>query len=266
VSGRPILRGILAVAALALWAGQAAAQPTTASAQAAAAQSPAEPAAAAKKPAPPRDPGRPHAFELTASVLWFAPSSLGARDADLTSNNSSGSPYRLFTASGEFENAAGVEVRTGYRLTKRLAIEGGATFSRPGVNYTITSDVESTSAFTAPGERMSQLFVDASLVAYLSSRGLAGGRLQPFAEAGAGYLQQVHQQGSALSGYYSTDSGQVFHVGGGARYSLGRTKSGAVTGYGLRFDARYYIRNGGFSFGGGATGTFVAGGGLVIAF
>ncbi len=258
--------GALVAAALVLSGGQAAAQLTPGSAETQAAQSPAKSAPASKKPAPSREPGRPHSFELTASVLWFAPSSLGARDANMTSNTPSGSPYPLFTASGEFEGAAGVEVRTGYRLTKRLAIEGGATFSRPGITYTIANDVESTGPFTAPGETMSQLFVDASVVAYLSSRGLAGGRLQPFVEAGGGFLRQFHQEGGVLSGYYATDSGQVYHVGGGARYSLRRTKSGSVTGCGLRFDARYYIRNGGFSFDGGATGTFVAGGGLVIAF
>jgi len=264
---KPLVGCTIVAATLVLSGGRAAAQPTpVASAQSSAAQAPATGAPASKKPAPSRDPGRPHAFELTASVLWFAPSSLGARDANLTSNNPAGSPYRLFTASGEFENAAAVEVRAGYRLTKRLAIEGGATFSRPGITYTITNDVENPTTFTAPGEPMSQLFVDASLVVYLSSRGLAGGRLQPFAGAGAGLLRQYHQQGSALSGYYATDSGQVYHVGGGARYALRRTKSGPVTGYGLRFDARYYIRNGGFSFDGGTTGTFVAGGGLVIAF
>jgi hypothetical protein len=263
---KPLVVCAIAAAALIPLASRVAAQPTSASAQAPAAKAPATSAPASKKPAPSKVPGRPHSFELTASVLWFAPSSLGARDANLTSNNPTGSPYRLFTASGEFENAAGVEMRTGYRLTKRLAIEGGATFSRPGITYTIANDVESPSAFTAPGETMSQLFVDASLVVYLSSRGLAGGRLQPFAEAGGGFLRQFHQQGSALSGYYAIDSGQVYYVGGGARYSLRRTKSGPVTGYGLRFDARYYIRNRGFSFDGDTTRTFAAGGGLVIAF
>ena len=263
---RAVTACTLVAAALALSGSRAAAQPTAAAAQTSAAQAPAGPAPASKKPAPSREPGRPHSFELTASLLWFAPSSLGTRDANLTSNNTAGSSYRLFTASGEFENAAGVEVRAGYRLTKRLAIEGGATLSRPGITFTIANDVEGASTFTAAGETMSQLFVDASLVVSLSSRGLAGGRLEPFVEAGGGFLQQFHQQGGVLSGYYATDSGQVYHVGGGARYSLKRTKSGPVTGYGLRFDARYYIRHGGFSFDGGTTATFVAGGGLVIAF
>ncbi len=264
---RPLTACALAVVAL-VWCsgGRAAAQQAPESARATTAQPPATPAPAAKKPAPSRDPGRPHAWELTASVLWFAPSSLGTRDASLTSNNSSGSAYRLFSASGEYETAAGVEVRTSYRLMRRLAIEGGATFSRPAVTFTIANDVENATGFTASGETMSQLFVDASLVAYLSPRGFAGGRLHPFVAAGGGFLREFHGQGGALSGYYAVDSGQVYHVGGGARYSLGRTRSGAVTGYGLRFDARYYIRGGGFSFDGGTTSTFVAGGGFVIAF
>jgi hypothetical protein len=264
---KPLTACALVVVALA-WCsgGRAAAGQAAESAQAPPAQPSGKPAPAAKKPAPSRDPGRPHSFELTASVLWFAPSSLGARDAHLTSNDPAGSAYRLFTASGEYENAAGVEVRTSYRLSRRLAIEGGATVSRPGITYTIANDVENAAGFTASGETLSQLFVDASLVAYLSPRGFAGGRLQPFVEAGGGFLREFHGQGSPLSGYYAIDSGQVYHVGGGARYSLGRTRSGAVTGYGLRFDARYYLRSGGFSFDGGTTATFVAGGGFVVAF
>ncbi len=264
---KPLTACVLVVVALA-WCsgGRADAQQAQGSAQTLPAQRPGKPAPAAKQPAPSREPGRPHSFELTASVLWFAPTSLGARDANLTSNNPAGSAYRLFTVSGEYGNAAGVEVRTGYRLTRRFAIEGGVTFSQPAVTFTIANDAENAAGFTASGETTSQLFVDASLVAYLSPRGFAGGRLKPFVAVGGGFLQEYHRQGSALSGYYAADSGQVYHVGGGARYSLGRTRSGAVTGYGLRFDARYYIRNGGLSFGGGSTSTFVAGGGFVIAF
>jgi hypothetical protein len=253
----------LAVIGLAWSGSQVAAQPA---AEETAAQAPARPAPNAKRPAPPREAGRPHSLELTTSVLWFAPSSLGTRNANLTSNTTSGTPYRWFTASGDFENGVGVEARVSYRLTRRFAIEGGFTFSRPGVSYTIANDTEGAAGFTASGETVSQWFVDASLVAFLSQRGFAGGRLKPFVEAGGGFLRQLHGQDGAFSTYYSGDSGQVFHVGGGTRYSLRRTKSGAVTGYGLRFDARYYIRHGGFSFDGGNTATFVAGGGFVVSF
>jgi hypothetical protein len=255
------------------WSGsQASAQSTTQTqtktqdAAQTAAQAPARPSPNAKRRAPSHEAGRPHSLELTASVLWFAPSSLGTSDANLTTNNLAGTDYRWFTASGDFENAVGVEARASYRLTRRLAIEGGVTFSRPAISFTIANDVEGAEGFTQSGETISQLFLDASLVAFLSQRGFAGGRLKPFVEGGAGYLRELHGQSGALSSYYSSDSGQVFHVGGGARYSLRRPKSGAVTGYGLRFDARYYIRHGGFSFGGDPPGTFVAGGGLVISF
>ena len=232
----------------------------------AAAQAPANPAPNAKRPAPSREAGRPHSFELSASVLWLAPSSLGTRKATLTGNVTSGTPYAWFTASGDFESAVGVEARGSYRVTRRIAIEGGVTFSRPAVTYTISNDAEGAAGFTESGETMSQLFVDASVVAFLSQRGFAGGRLSPFVEAGGGFLRQLHGQEGALADYYSSDTGQVFHVGGGARYSLRRTKSGILTGYSLRFDARYYIRNGGFSFDGGWTNTFAAGAGLVVSF
>jgi hypothetical protein len=232
----------------------------------AAAQAPASQAPNVKRRAPPREAGRPHSFELSASVLWLAPSSLGTRNAALTGNNTSGTPYPWFAAEGDFESAAGVEARASYRLTRRIAIEGGVTFSRPAVTYTISNDTEGAAGFTESGETMSQLFVDASVVAFLSPRGFAGGRLLPYVEGGGGFLRQLHGQDGALSTYYSSDTGQVFHVGGGARYALRRTKSGVLTGCSLRFDARYYIRNGGFSFDGGRTNTFAAGAGLVVSF
>ena len=249
---RPLAAWALAFLALAWTAGAAEAQ--DASPQ------------ASRKPAPSREPGRPHSLDLSTSLFWFPPSSLGSQNANLTSNNTAGSPYRLFEASGELGNAVGLEVRVGYRLSRRLAIEGGATLSRPNVSFTIANDAEGAAGFTSSGERMSQLFVDAALVAYLSSGGLAGGRLRPFVEAGGGFLQQYHTEGGAVSAYYATDSGQVYHVGGGARYALRKNAAGAVTGLGLRFDARYYIRHGGFSFGSATTGGFAAGVGLVIAF
>jgi hypothetical protein len=225
-----------------------------------------KPAAGAKAKPSAREAGRPHSLELTASVLWLAPSSLGTRNANLTSNNTVGSPYPLFTASGDMDSAVGLEARASYRLTRMLAIEGGVTYSRPGISFTIANDVEAAAGFTASGETISQFFVDASLVAYLSKRGLAGGRLKPYVAGGVGYLQELHGQTGAVSGYFSSDSGQVYHVGGGARYYFHPVKSGPVRAYGLRFDARYYIKNGGFSFDNGTTGTFAAGAGFVIAF
>lgn len=223
------------------------------------------PAAAPAASAGTRDPGRPGAFEISASALWSGSSSIGSSDANLLSNNSSGTAYRLFTASGSFDAAVGFEARAGYHISRVFAVEGGLTFSRPTVSLTIANDVENGSGFTAPGETISQFFFDASLVVYPWARPRSGG-WRPFAEVGAGYLTQLHGQSSAFSSYATKDTGQVYHVGGGARYFFGSRPSGALRALGLRFDARYYFRNGGFSFDGTHSQTFTAGAGLVIAF
>ena len=64
--------------------------------------------------------------------------------------------------------------------------------------------------------------MDASFVVYPSRRGLAGGRLRPFVEFGAGYLRELHGQSGATSGYYAKETGQVYHWAAGARYFFHR--------------------------------------------
>jgi hypothetical protein len=216
--------------------------------------------------ASPRDPLRAGAFEVSASALWLASSSLGSSDANLVSNNTSGSDYRLFSASGNFQDAAGVEARAGYHVTRMFAVEGGVTYSRPAISVTVSNDVEGAAGFTATGETASQFFVDAALVVYPMRRGIANGRVQPFVDLGAGYLRELHGQTGATSGYAALQTGQVYHVGGGARYYFRTRRSGVVRAYGLRFDGRYYVRNGGFSFDGSHARTFTAGAGIVVGF
>jgi hypothetical protein len=211
-------------------------------------------------------PGRAGSFEVTASVLWLAASSLGTSAANLTSNNLAGSPYQYFTASGEAEGAAGFEARASYNLTRMFAIDGGVTYSRPGLSFTIANDAEGAPGFTSPGETTSQFFVEASLVAYFSRYGFAGGRARPFVEIGAGHLRELHGQTTAASSYASLQTGHVYHAGGGVQYFFRSRSGGIVKGYGVRFGARLYVRNGGFTFDGRMPRTFAASGGLVAAF
>jgi len=219
-----------------------------------------------RKTASPRDPGRGGAFELSVSALWLASSSLGSSTANLLSNSTSGSPYRLFTANATLDSTAGFEGRAGYHVTRMFAVEGGVTYSRPGVSFTVTNDAEGAAGFSSIGETLSQFFVDASLVVYPMRRGAMGGKLRPFVECGAGYLRELHGQTSATSTYSSVETGQVYHVGGGARYYFQIRPSGFVKAVGLRFDGRYYFRNGGFTFDGSNAKTFGAGAGLVVGF
>jgi hypothetical protein len=213
-----------------------------------------------------RQPARPGSLQLSFSGFWLASTSLGSADANLTSNDARGSAYRLFSASGELGNAAGIEGRVAYQVTRLFAVEGGLTYSRPTVIVTVSNDAEGAAGFTAPGETISQFFVDASLVAYPMAKGFAGGRGRPFLEAGAGFLRELHGQSSATSGYSNAQTGQVYHVGGGVKYFFRTRPSGWVRAYGLRFDGRVYIRNGGFTFGSSHPASFAAGAGLVVAF
>lgn len=223
-------------------------------------------ASAQPKPQPPRAPERPGSFEVTALALVFAPSSLGSSNATLTSNDAAGSPYTLFATTGQLRAAVGLEARVGYELTQALAVEGGVTYSRQGVDFTVANDAEGAPGFTAPGETLSQFFVEASLVAHLTRYRFAGGRARPFVEAGAGYLRELHGQTSVASTYAFAASGKVLHAGGGVKYFFSPRPSGRIKAYGLRFDARVYVRSGGFTFGGSNPKTFAAGGGLLVAF
>ena len=78
--------------------------------------------------------------------------------------------------------------------------------------------------------------------------------------------QQLHGQTGVVSGYYVKQTGQVYHLGAGARYVLHAPRTGFVKAYSLRVDARYYLRNGGFSFDGSDAKTLTMGGGLVLSF
>ncbi len=213
-----------------------------------------------------RQPGGGGSIEWSASVLWFAPTSLGARAANLTSNDTEGTPYALFTASGRTRGALGADTRVRYHLTRRIAVEGGIVYSRPAIDFTIANDAEGAPGFTATGEKVSMFQADASLVAYPLAGGLRGGRLRPFVLAGAGFYRELHGQSSPFSTYFASDSGQVFQAGGGLNYFFRSRPSGLVKAYGLRCDARLYVRSGGFTFDGHRPKTFAVGAGLVAAF
>lgn len=214
---------------------------------------------------PEQAPGRARSFEVTVAALWLTPSALGSSAATLTSNPG-GAPYTLFEASGELRTTSGLEARVGYHVTRTIAVEGGVTYSRPAVGFTIASDAEGAAGFTATGELLSQLVVDARLLGYLPALAFADGRARPFLEAGAGYLLQLHGQSSVISPYYATDRGQVYHAGGGLVYFFRTRREGTLKALGLRVDGRLYLTRGGFTFGAVTPRQGALGAGLLLAF
>jgi hypothetical protein len=223
-------------------------------------------------PAPPprqateaREPGRPRSFEVTAAVVGLAPTALGSSAATFTPNGGS-TPYTLFDATGELRAAAALEAHAAYNLTRTLAVEGGATYGRPVVGFTIANDAAGAPGFTAAGETLSQVFVDASLVGFMPRLAFAGGRARPFLEAGAGYLRQLHGQAGPFAAAYATDTGQAYHAGAGVKYFFRTRPVGAVRAFGLRVDGRCYLSRGGFTFGAATPRSLAVGAGLVLAF
>jgi hypothetical protein len=229
-------------------------------------QAAATPGTASPAPAPRagKEPGRPHAFELSVSFVVLGPSSLGSRDATLTPNQTGTTPpYTLFASSARLQTAPGFDVRVGYAVTRAVVLEGGMTYSRPGVSLTIGEDAENAEGFTSTGEHLSQFAFDATVRVHLRALSFRGGRGRPFVAAGAAYLRQLHE------GAVAVDTGTDCNFGGGLIYlfKVGRVRllpGLAMQGVGLRADARGHVASGGFSidgrtrfYAGGGAGLFV---------
>jgi len=183
--------------------------------------------------------------------------SLGARDANLLTNNAAGSPFRLFATATRLQPAAVVEVRLGYRATPRLTTEGRLTVGRPSLRVSLSADAEN----AAPVEAAS------TLTEYVIEGGatwrLAGDQRRwiPFASGGAGMARHVYDgrtlAETAVSGY----------AGAGTLYALGsaRVPAGARRS-GLRFDVRLHLMHGGLAEDAGLASRVAATASIFLAF
>jgi hypothetical protein len=192
--------------------------------------------------AAPKEPGRGGSFELSASALWAAASTLGTSAATLTSNDTSGSRYTLFDTEGKLRPAPGADIRLAFNISRSLAVEGGFVFTKPEVETRITNDVESAAAQTIAGERLSQYLFDAALVVHVPRLRFSRDRGRPFFDVGVGYLRQLHE------GNTVRETGQMYHLGGGVKYLMTSRRPGLTSGLGFRVDARLNMRSGGFAF------------------
>jgi hypothetical protein len=206
-----------------------------------------------------RQPGRPGSWEVSAGAAWLGPGSLGSSTANLTTNGST-TPYRYFVASADMGGAPALDARVAYNLTRRLTLEGGATYGSPQVRVNIASDAEGASAISAPAEKLSQYFLDANLLLFLPKMSFARGRGRAFVEGGGGYLRQLHE------GRFNVDTGKVYSGGAGVKYYFKPRPRGLVKGFGLRVDLRAYYKSGGYSFDGANTWTAALAAAGVVAF
>ncbi len=176
-----------------------------------------------------------HRLELAAGIGYLGGATLGNANADLRSATSAG-PYGLFTTSTELAGATVIELRAGFDFTRRFGVEARALFGHPEVRTDISGDAENAPPITAV-ERLDHYLIDGGIVVRLDEFRVKG--LRPFVTAGAGYLRQLHE------GLTVIETGQVFYVGGGARYMMFMRPRGVPRAGGLRGDVRLNVLTGG---------------------
>ena len=117
-------------------------------------------------------------------------------------------------------------------MTRSFAIEGGVRIARPVFEVQITDDVENAADLQAD-ETITQYVFDGSAVWHFKSAA-SGARTLPFVFAGAGYLRELHEEGSLV------EEGTEYHAGAGVKWWLG--SGGAL---GVRAEIAMSIRDGG---------------------
>jgi hypothetical protein len=186
--------------------------------------------AMAQSPEPPL-----HRFELAAGIGYFGGAPLGDADANQRSGTSN-DPYRLFATSSTLTETRVVDLRAGFDLTRRFGLEAHALFGHPELHTEISGDAEGAPTITAV-ERLDHYLIDGGVVVRLDEFRVKG--LRPFVTAGGGLLRQLHE------GLTVIESGQVFYVGGGARYWMFVRARGVPRAGGLRADVRLNVLTGG---------------------
>lgn len=183
---------------------------------------------------------RDNRLTINSGVTWLGRYDVGTSIAQLRGNATgpTAPAFTLFTADSYFDSATAPEIRIGLSLTPRLAIEGGASLSRPRVGISISGDPESP-AQDLPGEKLQQFEFDGGLTWQLPIS--LGRRLAPYVTGGAGYLRQLHEDRTLV------ESGRIYYAGGGARYWL-RGGHGRARPAGLRGEFRVNLRDRGIDF------------------
>ena len=183
---------------------------------------------------------RAHRFTIGAGVVWLGGYDIGDATAELRGNGpgASAPPVTLFTSDAHVTPAASPELRIGFAMTRRVALEFAMSVAQPHIAVAIAGDTEAPSQ-QLPGEKLEQYLFEGGATWQLPVR--VGSRLAPFVAGGAAFLRQLHEDRTLA------ETGQIYHAGGGARYFL-RGGHGAGRAVGLRGDARVNFRRNGIDF------------------
>ena len=197
------------------------------------------PAAAQSRRTPARPPA-PRRLELGIGGGVAGGLSLGTRDASLLSNNTSGSPFRLFATDSRLAPAPVIEGRLGYHVTPRLMLEAAMTVGWPELTTSLSADAEGAPAVDATESVTEYVITGGAVWRFTGPRR----RWTPFVSGGAGVARHVHEDQTLI------ESGVDSYVGGGLIFPLGSPPASAPRS-GLRLDARLHLLSGGVAEGAG---------------
>jgi hypothetical protein len=181
-------------------------------------------------------PGR---LDISVGAVWTGGFSLGETSATLTPNQA-GSRITLFDTETDLEGTGNIELRMSYAVASDWAAEMGVSYGRPAVRTTITNDFEGgTPTAQIASERLHEYVFEATALYQPDRWLLRGGRGRIFLSAGAGYLRDLHEERTLI------ENGTRVHLGGGVKYLVAAGPRRAFRGFGVRADARLYLRDGG---------------------
>jgi hypothetical protein len=177
---------------------------------------------------------------INGGLGWSGGYDIGASSAQLRTNapGATTAPFTLFSVDSRIAPSPGGEVRVGVAITPRFTVEGGVLLANRRLAFGVSGDPES-AAQQLDGETLHQYVFDAGVLWELPV--LRRSRVRTFASGGAGYLRQLHQDRTLV------ETGQVYHVGGGARYWL-RGRPASPRSLGIRGDVRLNMRRQGIDF------------------
>ena len=183
---------------------------------------------------------RAHEFTVGAGIVWSGAHDIGDAAASLRGNGIGTAPpaFTLFKATSRITPATSPELRVGYAITPRTAVEFGVAYTRPRIAVSISADPEAPSQ-ELPGEKLEQYVIGGGVTWQVPLR--IGDRLAPFVLGGAAFLRQLHEDRTLA------ETGQIYYAGAGARYFL-RGGHGRGRAFGLRGDARVNVRRKGIDF------------------
>ena len=213
-------------------------------------------AGAQTKPAPapaPRGPSVPR-IDLSVGAGFIAGSGLGDANADLRGRNE---PLRLFATSSRLGSSYPLEVRLGYRLTPRYALEMRGAWSRPEIRTSITGDVESAPAVTV-AEQVDLYSLDLGLLVMFNRPGPRA--MTPFLSGGVGYAGAVHE------GLTLLENGITYRGGGGIKFPLAVRNRARFKTIGVRADGALIFMSSGLASGFGTTYQVAGTGSLYLTF